>query len=58
METKGKTLEEIDAIFEGEKRSCVPDVGLVQSGQKQIDVDALEHEIAIKTTGKSNAREA
>ncbi len=33
VETKGKTLEEIDAIFEGEKHSNVPDVELVRTGK-------------------------
>lgn len=37
METKGKTLEEIDAIFEGEKHSSVPDVEAVRTGKEEID---------------------
>jgi len=45
VETKGKTLEEIDAIFEGEKHSSVPDVEMVRKGKAQIDVGAIEHEI-------------
>ncbi|TPX14581.1 uncharacterized protein E0L32_005273 [Thyridium curvatum] len=45
VETKGKTLEEIDAIFEGEKHSNVPDVEKVRRGQETVDVQAVEKEI-------------
>ena len=38
VETKGKTLEEIDAIFEGEKHSSVPDVEVVRKGDAHVDV--------------------
>ena len=48
VETKGKTLEEIDAIFEGEKHSTVPDVEMVRKGKAQIDVGAIEHEIDVE----------
>ncbi len=43
METKGKTLEEIDAIFAGQKHSSVPDVELVRKGHEQVDVKAIEN---------------
>ncbi len=36
VETKGRTLEEIDAIFEGEKHSSVPDVEAVRQGKETI----------------------
>ena len=45
VETKGKTLEEIDAIFEGEKHSSVPDVELVRTGQEKLDVGLVEEEL-------------
>ena len=45
METKGKTIEEIDAIFDGEKHSSVPDVEMVRRGKDQIDVKAIEGQI-------------
>lgn len=45
VETKGKTLEEIDAIFEGEKHSDVPDVEAVRRGEKTIDVAAIEMQL-------------
>jgi hypothetical protein len=45
VETKGKTLEEIDALFEGEKHSSVPDVELVRQGKAQIDVSKVEQQI-------------
>lgn len=48
VETKGKTLEEIDAIFEGEKHSDVPDVEAVRLGKAQIDVGAVEREIEVE----------
>lgn len=46
VETKGKTLEEIDAIFEGEKHSNVPDVELVRTGKQKLDVGAIEDQLA------------
>lgn len=45
VETKGKTLEEIDAIFEGEKHSSVPDVELLRQGKEHIDVGEVEQQI-------------
>ncbi|KAF2710633.1 putative hexose carrier protein [Pleomassaria siparia CBS 279.74] len=45
VETKGRTLEEIDAIFEGEKHSLVPDVEAVRKGEAKVDADALENDI-------------
>lgn len=45
IETKGKTLEEIDAIFEGQKHSDVPDVELVRSGQVKLDVVHIEKQL-------------
>ena len=50
METKGKTVEEIDALFDGEKHSSVPDVELVRRGKDQIDVKAIEGQIVEQTT--------
>jgi hypothetical protein len=45
LETKGKTVEEIDVIFDGEKHSSVPDVEMVRRGKDQIDVKATEGQI-------------
>lgn len=45
VETKGKTLEEIDAIFDGQKHSSVPDVELVRTGKKKLDHGRMEHEL-------------
>lgn len=45
VETKGKTLEEVDALFEGEKHSQVPDVETVRKGEASVDVSQLEHEL-------------
>ena len=47
VETKGRTLEEIDAIFEGEKHSSVPDVETVRKGEVAVDVAVLEQEVAV-----------
>lgn len=44
METKGRTLEEIDAIFEGQKHSAVPDVETVRKGEATIDLVELERQ--------------
>jgi hypothetical protein len=52
VETKGKTLEEIDALFEGEKHSDVPDVEMVRTGKAQIDVRAIEQKIDVEADGK------
>jgi len=52
VETKGKTLEEIDALFEGEKHSIVPDVEMVRKGREQIDAKAVEQEISIEVEGQ------
>ncbi|KAF8855322.1 putative hexose carrier protein [Acephala macrosclerotiorum] len=48
VETKGKTLEEIDAIFEGEKHSSVPDVEMVRRGEAQIDTSALKQDLEVE----------
>lgn len=48
METKGRTLEEIDAIFEGEKHSSVPDVEMVRRGKAQIDTSALKQDLEVE----------
>ncbi|KAJ5662955.1 hypothetical protein N7507_003686 [Penicillium longicatenatum] len=45
VETKGKTLEEIDALFEGEKHSSVPDIEKLRRGQKAIDTDVVEEQL-------------
>ncbi|KAI1088870.1 putative hexose carrier protein [Rostrohypoxylon terebratum] len=45
IETKGRTLEEIDAIFDGEKHSSVPDVEMIMTGQATIDVGAVEQQL-------------
>ncbi|KAH8664190.1 general substrate transporter [Xylariales sp. PMI_506] len=45
VETKGKTLEEIDALFEGEKHSSVPDLERVRRGEATIDVGDFERQI-------------
>ena len=52
VETKGKTLEEIDALFEGHKHSNVPDVEAVRRGTETIDVVGVEKELGslVETT--------
>ncbi|EME86493.1 uncharacterized protein MYCFIDRAFT_132754 [Pseudocercospora fijiensis CIRAD86] len=45
VETKGKTLEEIDAIFEGQKHSDVPDVELVRQGKATLDLVGVEKQL-------------
>jgi hypothetical protein len=52
VETKGKTLEEIDAIFEGEKHSSGPDVEDVLQGKVQIVTTGVE-----EPSGVSRRRE-
>lgn len=36
VETKGKTLEELDVIFEGEKHSDAPELALVYRGEASV----------------------
>ncbi|ORY35341.1 general substrate transporter [Naematelia encephala] len=48
VETKGKSLEEIDAIFEGVKHSDVPDVEEVRLGREQVDVAAIDRAVEQK----------
>jgi hypothetical protein len=48
VETKGLTLEKIDAIFEGEKHSDVPDVETVRKGEATVDAVELEREVMLK----------
>ncbi len=47
METKDHTLEEIDALFEGEKHCSVPDVEQVRQGKETIDFGAIERELHV-----------
>ncbi|KAG0650172.1 Lactose permease [Hyphodiscus hymeniophilus] len=54
VETKGKTLEEIDAIFEGVKHSDVPDVEAIRLGKAQIDVGAVETELENEIAGDND----
>ena len=44
VETKGRSLEEIDRVFEGVKHSDVPDLEMIYKGKEEIDV-ALRTEI-------------
>jgi hypothetical protein len=52
VETKGKTLEEVDAIFEGEKHSNVPDIEKVRQGKEVIDVVQIELELKAEVNEK------
>ncbi|CAI7586139.1 unnamed protein product [Penicillium pancosmium] len=45
VETKGKTLEEIDTLFEGEKHSSVPDIEVIRKGKEKIDTEAIEEQL-------------
>ena len=46
VETKGKTLEEVDAIFdEGMQGSNIPDVEEVRRGKKTINVLEVEKQL-------------
>ena len=52
VETKGKTLEEIDVIFEGEKHSDVPDLEMVYKGKETVDVHVVGREVEMIAHGK------
>ncbi len=38
-------MEEIDALFEGEKHSSVPDIELIHKGAEKIDTAAIEEQL-------------
>lgn len=44
VETKGKSLEEIDAVFHGEKHSDVPDLEVIRRGEvtKSVEDNVVE----------------
>jgi hypothetical protein len=56
VETKGKTLEEIDALFDGEKHSLVPDVELVRKGKEQIDTKVIEDQLNADVGGMTGRK--
>ncbi|KAF7557999.1 hypothetical protein G7Z17_g289 [Cylindrodendrum hubeiense] len=45
VETKGKTLEEIDGIFEGMKQTGVPDLEKLESAKLDIETDPVKEKI-------------
>lgn len=45
VETRGKTLEEIDVLFDRTKHSSVPDVEAVRTGKEALDVGVVEKEL-------------
>ncbi|KAI1847144.1 hypothetical protein JX265_011820 [Neoarthrinium moseri] len=51
VETKDRTLEEIDALFEGQKHSSVPDVERVRKGEETINIDEVAKQL--DTSGKA-----
>lgn len=55
VETKGKSLEEIDALFDGEKHSDVPDVELVRRGQAALDTAGVEKELETQVVIETKA---
>lgn len=47
VETKGLTLEEVDAIFLGHTHTDLPTVEAIRKGQKTIDVPQVLHSVAV-----------
>lgn len=41
VETKGKTLEEIDEIFDGEKHSSALDIKEIEAGEKGKEAEVV-----------------
>jgi hypothetical protein len=54
VETKGKTIEEVDEIFDGQKHSNVPDIEAVRKGTARIDVKETEQQL--NATGGKQSR--
>ncbi|KAH8900708.1 putative sugar transporter [Thozetella sp. PMI_491] len=53
VETKGKSLEEIDALFDKEKHTNMPDEEQVRAGKETVDVQAMKGEMAYASEQKS-----
>lgn len=53
VETKGKTLEEIDELLDGVKHSEVPDINAVRDGKEELG-DIL-HGVALGTSAADSA---
>ena len=45
VETKGKTLEEIDAIFDDNSHSTIRNVEDVRKGRELVDVSKVEQQL-------------
>lgn len=45
VETKGKSLEEIDEVLEGTKHSDVPDLELIYKGEEKVAVEEVKREL-------------
>jgi hypothetical protein len=46
VETKGLTLEEIDALFDTGKHSDVPNIEQIIAGKEHVDASVLEKQLA------------
>lgn len=47
METKGKSLEEIDALF-GESHTTIKNIEDVRAGREAVDVAAVEKQLDVE----------
>ena len=54
VETKGLSLEEVDAIFEGKKHSDAPDLAKVMAGKVNVDVAAMGKQMEIERGEKES----
>jgi hypothetical protein len=45
VETKGKTLEEIDALFDREKHASAPDIEILHRGENDLDTDLIKEQL-------------
>ncbi|KAF2239990.1 MFS sugar transporter-like protein [Viridothelium virens] len=45
VETKGKTLEEIDQVLEGAKHTDLPDLEMIYRGKEEINVVEIQEEV-------------
>jgi hypothetical protein len=53
VETKGKTLEEIDALFDGEKRTSALDEEQVRSGEDVFSLEVIKGALVDSANQKS-----
>lgn len=58
VETKGKTLEELDVIFEGEKHSNAPELELVYRGEAGVSTGKNVQTVEENKSGQQSSEQS